>query len=128
MISAEAAKRDVVTPQDRRRVLNNLKAEICRIFDLPDKALFGRRRDREVMTPRQLFIFISDEICRCTSEELGDFMDRDHSTVIVSRQRIRDLIYTRDQIFIDYLNRYQQFAKPELRSTAMWINNVKEHT
>lgn len=79
---------------------NGLKAEpkkvletICQYFNLNQKDLIGARRQKELVLPRHLTMFILSEHLNLTVEKIGQLLGkRDHTTVMHGRDKIKKLV------------------------------------
>ena len=100
-----------VTGDERANLLIQIRDEICRVFKLTPSVLFGGGRTEDVLLPRQVFYYVADSLCGCTSVELAMFSKRDHTTILAARKRVSALLDTKDQKFLDYCSRYLNEAK-----------------
>ncbi|QQG43749.1 MAG: chromosomal replication initiator protein DnaA [Candidatus Daviesbacteria bacterium] len=78
---------------------------ICHYFNLANKDLIGPKRQKELVLPRHLAMYILSEELGMTVERIGQILGgRDHTTVMHARDKIKNLI-TKDkemqQIFIE---------------------------
>lgn len=78
---------------------NGLKTEpkkvletICQYFNLNQKDLTGSRRQKELVLPRHIAMFILSESLNLTVEKIGQLLGkRDHTTVMHGRDKIKKL-------------------------------------
>lgn len=76
-------------PLDQKRVI----ASICNYFDLNLKDLTGPKRQKELVLPRHIAMYILTEEASLTVERVGQILGgRDHTTVMHGRDRIKKLI------------------------------------
>ena len=76
---------------DPKKILNT----ICGYFHLSLKDLSGPKRQKELVLPRHIAMFILTEELSLTVEKAGELLGgRDHTTVMHGRDRIRKLINT----------------------------------
>ncbi len=81
---------------------NNLKVDpklvlttICDYFNLSQKDLIGSRRQKELVLPRHITMFILSEHLNLTVEKIGQILgNRDHTTVMHGRDKIKKLADT----------------------------------
>lgn len=74
---------------DYRQVL----AEICRYFNIKHSELTGPKRNKELVLPRHISMYILSEDLHLTVEKIGHVLGkRDHTTVLHGRDRIKKLI------------------------------------
>lgn len=74
---------------DSKQILNT----VCTYFSLNQKDLMGPRRQKELVLPRHIAMYLLSEELSMTVEKIGDLMGgRDHTTVMHGRDRIKKLI------------------------------------
>jgi len=68
---------------------------ICDYFNLNQKDLIGSRRQKELVLPRHITMFILSEHLNLTVEKIGQILGkRDHTTVMHGRDKIKKLADT----------------------------------
>ncbi len=95
------------TPENISRFLNNypqstlttdykkVLSSACQYFNLSLKDLIGPKRQKELVLPRHLTMYILSEELKFTVERIGQILGgRDHTTVMHGRDRIKGLINT----------------------------------
>lgn len=76
---------------DYKKVVNT----ICSYFSLTQRDLIGPKRQKELVLPRHITMFILSEQLNLTVEKIGQILGgRDHTTVMHGRDRIKKLINT----------------------------------
>ncbi len=66
---------------------------ICQYFNLNQKELLGSKRQKELVLPRHLAMFILSEDLNLTVEKIGLLLGkRDHTTVMHGRDKIKKLV------------------------------------
>lgn len=86
--------------QTKNPTPNGLKAEpkkvleiVCQYFNLSQKDLISARRQKELVLPRHITMFILSEHLNLTVEKIGQVLGgRDHTTVMHGRDKIKKLI------------------------------------
>ena len=79
----------------RHPTVADVVAAACTLAGLSEAAIFGRRKDRDVVTWRWAVMQVSWEMCGCSNNEIGRRMgNRDHSTVLHGRARSMQLCQT----------------------------------
>ncbi len=69
--------------------------KICEFFNLNQKDLIGAKRQKELVLPRHITMFILSEHLNMTVEKIGQILGgRDHTTVMHGRDKIKKLINT----------------------------------
>ena len=68
---------------------------ICSYFNLNQKDLISAKRQKELVLPRHIAMFILSENLNMTVEKIGQILgNRDHTTVMHGRDKIKKLIST----------------------------------
>lgn len=90
---------------------------ICDYFDLSTKDLTGPRRQKELVLPRHIAMYLLSEEADLTVEKIGEVLGgRDHTTVMHGRDKIKKLISTdreMQRIFIEVKNRLLSTTYPQ---------------
>lgn len=96
--SAENIARYLKIPQKPLNLNPKLViSTICNYFNLSSKDLTGPKRQKELVLPRHITMYILAEELGMTVEKIGQLLGgRDHTTVMHGRDRIKDLI-SKDQ-------------------------------
>ncbi|MDA8219858.1 MAG: chromosomal replication initiator protein DnaA [Dehalococcoidales bacterium] len=91
---ARAALSDLTTPVERRFITPQLVVEvITRFYKLDPRVLRGKQRDKEVVLPRQVAMYLLRKETDCSLAEIGrELGGRDHSTVLHGCDRIHSEI------------------------------------
>tara|TARA_R110001632_G_scaffold208195_1_gene332533 strand:- start:2989 stop:3660 length:672 start_codon:yes stop_codon:yes gene_type:complete len=87
------------------KTLNAIMNMVCRYYSIDKELVLGRKRDRELVIARQMFCWLARRYTRSTFKLMGEFIDRNHATVIHSIRKVdelvdfdRELKYDRDTI------------------------------
>ena len=79
----------LTSPKDPKQIL----ASVCDYFNLHLKDLTGPRRQKELVLPRHITMYLLSEEVGMTVEKIGGMLGgRDHTTVMHGRNKIRQLI------------------------------------
>lgn len=71
---------------------------VCKHLNAPYDLVLGKRRKRELVTARQISMFLSKEFTSNSLKTIGNhFNGRDHTTVVHSRTTVKDLMDTDEQ-------------------------------
>ena len=70
----------------------SITAVTADVFGVNKEALKGKKRKREILVPRQVAMFLIREMTELPLEEIGDFFERDHSTVVNAIKRVNTLM------------------------------------
>ena len=89
-----------ITPQRSLKVDPKLVlTTVCDYFKLNQKDLIGQRRQKELVLPRHITMFILSEHLNLTVEKIGQILGkRDHTTVMHGRDKIKKLKDTDQEI------------------------------
>lgn len=83
----QAPKKSVIA--DHKRVLSI----ICSFFDVSLKDLTGPKRQKELVLPRHIAMYLLSEELRLTVEKIGQVLGgRDHTTIMHGRDKIKKLM------------------------------------
>lgn len=101
-LTVETAQRALaeVTERRGRAVLPaDVMAAVCRHFGVEPKLLRGKQRDREVVLPRQVAMYLMREETSASLLEIGrELGGRDHSTVLHGWEKIRSEVEADDHL------------------------------
>ncbi len=90
VVLVDEVLRSTTGPQKPRELtLEMIQAEVCKQFDVRQEELVGRRRDRRVVRPRQVAMYLCRELTGKTLMEIGQaFGKKDHTTVLHSCSKV----------------------------------------
>lgn len=89
----QSTKTPLIT--DHKQVLSTL----CGFFNISLKDLTGPRRQKELVLPRHLAMYILSEELKLTVERIGQILGgRDHTTVMHARDKMKKLVTTDREI------------------------------
>jgi len=74
------------------RPLRRVSQIVIEHYDIDWSTLSGPKRFGHIVRPRQVFCYVCHRVCGESLNRIGDFIRRDHSTVISGVQRIENLI------------------------------------
>jgi chromosomal replication initiator protein len=73
--------------------IGQIQKLVCEHFELPLRDLLSKSRNASIVFPRQVAMYLSRNLTNAKLNEIGlQFGGRDHSTVIHSYNKIRDLV------------------------------------
>ncbi|HUG62744.1 MAG TPA: helix-turn-helix domain-containing protein, partial [Methylomirabilota bacterium] len=106
-LTAETASRalsDVTAGRPRPLQPVEVVAAVARYFDVDPKLLRGKQRDREIVVPRQVAMYLMREETGASLLEIGrELGGRDHSTVLHGWEKIKTEVETDDRLRRDVL-------------------------
>lgn len=93
MEMAEAAVRDLVRPQEPRRVkIEDIQRAVARHFNVSRADMLSSRRTANVVRPRQIAMYLAKTLTLRSLPEIGRrFGGRDHTTVLHAVRKIEGL-------------------------------------
>lgn len=72
---------------------------VCAFYDLPIKLIKGEKRDKPIVLPRQILMYLLKKNTHMTLTEIGDYLSgRDHTTIMHGVHKIESLIPTDPRI------------------------------
>lgn len=88
-LAAEALKDILPPPRPRKITIEMIQKEVCSYYNLEMSDLISKKRNKQVVFPRQVAMFICRKITDASYPQIGDqFGGRDHTTVIHSVEKI----------------------------------------
>lgn len=92
--------------KERRITPDLLKAIICEVMNVKWKDVIGEKKTVELATARQLYCYFGKELFRQLSiNKIADELKyAHHSTVISSKKRLLDMLYTKDEYMTEKVN------------------------
>ena len=92
-------------PSGRRTVtITQIQREVERYYDISHEDLVGAKRNKEIMEPRHIAIYLARELTETSLEGIGErFGGRKHATIIASLRKV-EKVKREDKIFHDRLN------------------------
>lgn len=71
----------------------------CKYFDVPKSEVVGKRKNKDVVVPRQIAIYLIIEFTNIPLSSIGNYFGgREHTTVMYARDKISSLINTDNKI------------------------------
>ena len=90
--AAAAIIRDLIAPSRRRVTIAEIQKRVVRHYDLKPEDMSSAKRERRVVRPRQVAMFLAKQLTVHSLPEIGrHFGGRDHTTVMYAIRRIEDL-------------------------------------
>lgn len=88
-----------------------LAKEIERVTRVTLPELISKKRNKQLVMARQMFSYIAHKAGNFSLSEIGRFLNRDHSTIIYSRDNAKDMLDIKDAFFTQYYNRIKDEFK-----------------
>ncbi len=70
---------------------------VCKYFTIDKRDLTGRKRNKEIVEPRQICIYLMWSQLAIPLATIGQIFGRDHTTIIHARDKIMELVKTNKQ-------------------------------
>ena len=100
----EIIKDHISDPEPEDRIdIAVVKAVVAEKFNIEIKDLNSKKKTETITGPRQIAMYLSCELTFLPLQEIGRNFDRDHSTVVYARNKIRKMILT-DSFFNENIN------------------------
>lgn len=87
------------------KTLDSIMTIVCRYYLVEKRLVLSKKRDKEIVMARQMFCWLSRKYTRSTFKLIGEFINRNHATVLHSVRKVDDLVdfdremkYDRDTI------------------------------
>ncbi len=74
--------------------VDNIQRLVSEYFNIPVEDLRKKSRKRDVVVARQLSMYFAKEFTTESLKNIGEYFDKDHSTVLYSHKAVRDMMDT----------------------------------
>jgi chromosomal replication initiator protein len=104
---------DLLRSYDRKVTIDCIQKKICEHYAVKIADLHGARRNRQIVRPRQIAMYLCKKLTTRSLPDIGrTFGGRDHTTVLHAVRQVEELIKSDAQIAedIDTLRRSLQFG------------------
>lgn len=101
--TVEMALSDVLTPQTTLSP-EEIVAEVAEYYNMETEALRGRKRSRPIARSRQIAMYLAREETQASLPQIGDALERDHTTVLYGYEKISQKIEEDDRLRRDILD------------------------
>ena len=99
------ALRDLILLQDKLVTIENIQKTVAEYYKIKFSDLSSKRRNRSIVRPRQIAMFLAKELTNHSLPEIGSsFGGRDHTTVLHACRKIKELLESNLDIKEDYSN------------------------
>lgn len=96
---AKQALNDTQVSDDGKITPNNIIDAVCTYYNIERNELLGKKRNKEIVTPRQVCMYIITDMLDLPLTTIGkDIFGRDHTTVIHARNKIIDSMKTNTRL------------------------------
>ena len=61
---------------------------VCEHLNIKPDDIKSKKRNEEIVRPRQIVMYLCNKYTDCSSTKIGDFLGKDHSTVLHGVQKL----------------------------------------
>jgi len=90
----------------------------CEYFKVQESQIKGKSRKREYVWPRQVSLYLICKYVNLSLTAIGEYFDRDHTTVIHSYNTACDMIETNDELRADVENVESRLKLTPIKRTS----------
>lgn len=83
---------------DAKLTPDRIIEEVCGYFSIDQKDLTGRKRNKEIVEPRQICIYLMWSLLAIPLMTIGQIFGRDHTTIIHARDKIMEQLKSSGQV------------------------------
>ena len=95
MEDAREALKDIAEPEKESLDAEKIIQTVCQFFKITKEDLFGKKRNNEIVEPRQLCMYLISDMIDMPLKAIGTiFGGRDHSTIVHARDKISKQLKT----------------------------------
>ena len=86
---AKEALKDIISPNTPNKItLQHIMDVVCEHFNVKPEDIRSKKRNEEIVIPRQVFMYISTNFSDYPSTKIGEFIGKDHSTILHGSDKI----------------------------------------
>lgn len=87
---------DIINLETKKALINvnSIKKTVAKSFKVNTEELNSKRKNHSVAWPRQIAMYLATQMTDMSLPEIGREFDRDHSTVVHARDRVKEEIET----------------------------------
>lgn len=100
MATATEALKDILPPPRPRKItIESIQKEVCKYFEISTADILSKKRNKQLVFPRQLAMFLCRKLTDASYPLIGDqFGGRDHSTVMHAVDKIEKEIVDNQEL------------------------------
>ncbi|MGB4509544.1 MAG: chromosomal replication initiator protein DnaA [Syntrophomonadaceae bacterium] len=88
-LATEALKDILPPPRPRKITIEMIQKEICNYYNIEMSELLSKKRNKQIVIPRQVAMFLCRKLTDASYPQIGDqFGGRDHTTVIHATEKM----------------------------------------
>lgn len=93
------ALRDYIDSKKEIITIDRIVEETCNYFNVDKNAIVGKKKNKEIVLPRQICIYLITELLSTPLIAIGEYFGgRDHTTIMHARDKISDDIKTNNDL------------------------------
>ncbi len=97
--------------------LNIIVSESCKMYGVTETEIKSTRRSRNYVEPRQWICYFGEQLTKLTTGQIGTRIGKDHSSVLYSRNTMKNLIYYND--YADQCLRLREQIRRRINESPM---------
>jgi len=101
----EGALGDLITPKKRLVEINEIQKTVSKYYGITVSDLVSNSRKQHLVRARQMAVYLCHNLTSLSLSKIGqNFGNRDHSTVLYSCEKLKELMKTNEEIKNDFEN------------------------
>lgn len=89
--------------------VDDVITSVCEVMDISKEQLISKNRATDLVTARHLVAYyLRFHTLRLPVTQIAKILNRDHSTIVVSGQRLNALLHTKDEFICDRFERVKE--------------------
>jgi chromosomal replication initiator protein len=91
-------------------------------FDVTQTQLFGKHRPAEVVAARHAAMYLIRKKCHFSYDNIGKMFNRDHTTAIHAENRVKNSLYTKQDLYDDIKHLEALIEEPTANHQPQTVN------
>lgn len=88
---AKDALKDIVSPNTPNKITpQHIMDVVCEHLNIKPEEIKSKNRKEEIVIPRQIVMYLCSKYTDCSSTKIGEFLGKDHSTVLHGVSKMED--------------------------------------
>lgn len=108
--TTKQALKDMITEEDSETDPNKVIDCVCKFYDIKKEDMLGRKRNQEFVIPRQVAMYLINDLLTMPLESIGNIFGKTHATVIHARDKVIEDM-EKDKKFAININDIRQMIK-----------------
>lgn len=94
--------------KSKQLTLDTIVSKVCAYYGIKNEDVLGRSQNKETSLPRQVSMYMCREKMKTPYLQLGDFFNRDHSTVITSVKGVKNRVKKKEPAILTAIDKISQ--------------------